>query len=60
MKLNHINIPELLTIKHMLKKRKNKLQLRLVWHGGNGFVINDIAPSNNIIWSSPNGWKHCD
>ncbi|EPJ2545235.1 hypothetical protein ACTGQE_003730 [Escherichia albertii] len=42
------------------KKEKNKLQLRLVWHGGNGFVINDITPSNNIIWSSPNGWKHCN
>ncbi|WP_228084744.1 MULTISPECIES: hypothetical protein [Enterobacteriaceae] len=42
------------------KKVKNKLQLRLVWHGGNGFVINDVTPSNNIIWSSPNGWKHCD
>ncbi|ENH4709277.1 hypothetical protein ABV636_004775 [Salmonella enterica] len=42
------------------KKEKNKLQLRLVWHGGNGFIINDITSSNNIIWSSPNGWKHCN
>ncbi|EFI3271195.1 hypothetical protein BCC92_005015, partial [Escherichia coli] len=42
------------------KKEKNKLQLRLVWHGGNGFVVNDITSSNNIIWSSPNGWRHCN
>lgn len=42
------------------RKENNKLQLRLVWHGGDGFVVNDISTINNIIWSSPNGWKHCD
>lgn len=42
------------------KKEKNKLQLRLVWHGGDGFVINDLTNVNNIIWSSPNGWRHCN
>lgn len=42
------------------KKEKNKLQLRLVWHGGDGFVVNDITNVNNIIWSSPKGWRHCN
>ena len=42
------------------KKEKNKLQLRLVWHGGDGFVVNDITNLNNIIWSSPKGWRHCN
>lgn len=42
------------------KKGGNKLQLRLVWHGGNGFVVDDITNTNNIIWSSPKGWHHCN
>ena len=42
------------------KKEKNKLQLRLVWHGGDRFVVNDITNVNNIIWSSPRGWRRCN
>ncbi|RWS65919.1 hypothetical protein DN597_21245 [Enterobacter cloacae] len=42
------------------KKEKNKLQLRLVWHGGDRFLVNDITNVNNIIWSSPKGWRHCN
>lgn len=39
-------------------KQNGKYKLRLVWHGGKGFVINDIR-DNTIIWSSPNGWLFC-
>ena len=42
------------------RKVKDKMQLRLVWHGGDGFVINDVTPPSNIIWSSTKGWKLCD
>lgn len=41
------------------RKEKGKLQLRLVWHGGDGFVIDDITNMNNVLWSSPKGWRHC-
>lgn len=42
------------------KKVGDKTQLRLVWHGGDGFVINDINENNKIVWVSPKGWKHCE
>lgn len=42
------------------KKVGEKIQLRLVWHGGDGFNIDDINENNKIIWVSPKGWRHCE
>lgn len=41
------------------KITNNKIQVRLVWHGGDGFSINDVE-QQPIIWSTPYGWYHCD
>ncbi|HHP2754014.1 TPA: hypothetical protein ACRX4O_004545 [Klebsiella quasipneumoniae] len=39
-------------------KADNKLKVRIFWHGGEGFIINDVTP-NPLIWTENKGWFHC-
>lgn len=40
-------------------KKNGRYKLRIFWHGGDGFVINDVK-NNNIVWVSQSGWFHCE
>lgn len=42
------------------KKEKNRLQVRLIWHGGENFIVNDLNELNNLIWITPKGWWRCN
>lgn len=39
-------------------KTDHKLKVRVFWHGGEGFIINDVTP-NPLIWTENKGWFHC-
>jgi hypothetical protein len=52
------NIHQEFFIKGMESKSGNKIKVRIVRHGGEKDIINDVTP-NPVVWVENKGWFHC-